>query len=182
MKVSMYKRMWIQIATLRLRNTVFRRGKEKLVEGIFKTALFMRFHHVTVQRKHRNNTSKNTETLHQRTLACPQWDKVFPSSSLKHRTECQLLRTLWHVFSSFLSGKSADDFSLASISEAESFLRSSASQISRILWNLKVYYRVHKSPQLVPILRQMNPIHPPKPYFTKIHFNIIRIYSLNNKI
>ena len=35
----------------------------------------------------------------------------------------------------------------------------SSQEIPRILWNANVHYRVHNSPQFVPVLIQINPIH-----------------------
>jgi hypothetical protein len=46
-------------------------------------------------------------------------------------------------------------------------------ELARILWNPEVHYRVHKSPPLVPIPSQIDPIHSIPSYLSKIHFNIV---------
>jgi hypothetical protein len=52
--------------------------------------------------------------------------------------------------------------------------RIAASQeIPRILWNPKIYYRIHIFPPPVSILSRLNPVHTLKSYFLKIHFNIV---------
>jgi len=55
--------------------------------------------------------------------------------------------------------------------EADS--HSSGQEIHRLLWYATLHYRVIKSPSLVPILNQMNPVHNFPPYFHNIHSNII---------
>jgi hypothetical protein len=46
-------------------------------------------------------------------------------------------------------------------------------EFTNILWHPEVHCRVHKSPSLVSVLSQINPVHTTPSYLSKIHLNII---------
>jgi hypothetical protein len=55
----------------------------------------------------------------------------------------------------------------------EAATRSATLEFSQILWNPKVHRHIHKSPPLVPTLRQMNRVHTSSSCLSKINLNII---------
>jgi hypothetical protein len=68
-------------------------------------------------------------------------------------------------------GKESDSMGQVPYWEADS--HSASQEIPRLLWNSKVHCRVHKSPPLVCILREIQLLLTIPHYFPKIHSNII---------
>ena len=82
---------------------------------------------------------------------------------LAHRCNSLGIYTYWYLITYSME-------QIASL-EAKQFLASH--EISRILWNPKVHYRIHKCPPPVLVLSQFDPVHTPTSHFLKFHLNII---------
>ena len=50
---------------------------------------------------------------------------------------------------------------------------SATQEFPRLLWNPKVHYRIHKSPQPIPNLIRIDPVHIPTSHLLQINLNIV---------
>jgi hypothetical protein len=104
---------------------------------------------------------KNHKNFRKNNLSLGRQSKL---GSPRHEAEC------WPLNRDVLSMGQLTKWS-SPPSEANSC--STDQEVPRLLYKLKVHYRVHKSPPPVFVLTQMNPVQNLPPYFFKVHFNIV---------
>ena len=88
-------------------------------------------------------------------------------------TELILLENNYRVFTFKYPETYLLTYSMQQSPSWEANRLSANQEIPRILQNPKVHYRIHKCPQPVSILSQLDPVHTPTSHFLKIHLNII---------
>jgi hypothetical protein len=95
--------------------------------------------------------------------------KLYETGCLKTSS----IRVRWTTLKSDFMGDALVTNSIELRPSWEPAGRSAIQEFPNILGNPKIHYHVHKNPPLVPILRQINPVHITPTYFSEIHFNII---------
>jgi hypothetical protein len=60
---------------------------------------------------------------------------------------------------------------LSTTPEASSY--AATQELTNILWNPKVHYRIHNSPSLVHVLSHINPVYTISSYLSNVSLNII---------
>jgi hypothetical protein len=123
------------------------------------------------------NTSSNSPTIHHEVITQFQNVRVFNIGETNQLPFSKISHDGIHM----VRHKSLLNFNIINSKEQspswEADSHSASQEISRLLWNPKVHYRVHNSPPLLPILSQLHAVHTFLLYFSNIHFNIIFSYT-----
>jgi hypothetical protein len=124
-------------------------------------------------------TSKNVRGLHHRgtkVFRCGTQKGIYlcndPASNRESRI-AWIKKSIWDLWKLNLYSY-GNTYSMEQSPSWKVKLFASSQEIPRILWNPVVHYHIHKCPQPVSILSQLNPVLTPTSHFLKKnHFNII---------